>query len=135
MKNSYAVLLRFAQSAAAIGLSIILGPVISALDDFRSVFRLLPYWVFSSIESSAYRIRSPSTFAGRCGLKHHVQTVLGYLPQRSVFSGGSLVYGHIWLFSFSNEDSLLAAYAVRRAFAWCALLQSFCPGTLVRCVI
>ena len=40
---------RFAQSAAAIGLSIILGPVISALDDFRFV------WGFCSIGVSAKR--------------------------------------------------------------------------------
>ena len=37
MKDSYAVLPRCAQSAAAIESFIVFGPVISALDDFRSV--------------------------------------------------------------------------------------------------
>ena len=62
------MLLRYAQSAAAIELSIILGPVISALDDFRSDLGFLFKWVFGGTGFTDYHSRSPNKNAGRRGI-------------------------------------------------------------------
>ena len=56
MKNLYAVLPRFAQSAAAIKLFIVFGPVISALDDFRSDLGFC--LIGSSVSLNLHRIES-----------------------------------------------------------------------------